>query len=214
MPSDERSRPRDRKQPVLIVLHQERSSPGRVGQMLELVGLKGSENAYPHELSGGMRQRALLAIALGCGPKLLVADEPTTALDVTIQAQILELIVELQREFSAAVILITHDLGVVAEFCDRVAVMYAGRLVEEAPVNPLFARPRHRYTEALLRTMPAANAPGRKLPSIQGTVPAPKDRGAGCIFTPRCGFAVERCPRELPPLTEPPHRLRCWNPAS
>jgi oligopeptide/dipeptide ABC transporter ATP-binding protein len=185
-------------------------------KLLDLVGIPAARNQlkrYPHEMSGGQRQRVMIAIALACKPRLLIADEPTTALDVTVQAQILDLIGRLRRELGMAVLLITHDLGVVAEFCDRVAVMYAGRLVEEAPVNQLFARPRHRYTEALLRTMPAANAPGRKLPSISGTVPAPRDRGAGCIFAPRCGFAIERCARELPPLTEPPHRLRCWNPA-
>ncbi len=185
-------------------------------KLLDLVGIPAARRQlgrYPHELSGGQRQRVMIAIALACKPKLLIADEPTTALDVTVQAQILDLIGRLRRELGMAVLLITHDLGVVAEFCDRVAVMYAGRIVEEAPVQQLFARPRHRYTEALLRTMPAANAPGRKLPSIPGTVPAPKDRGQGCIFTPRCGFAVERCARELPELGPPPHRLRCWNPA-
>jgi oligopeptide/dipeptide ABC transporter ATP-binding protein len=185
-------------------------------KLLDLVGIPAARNQldrYPHELSGGQRQRVMIAIALACKPKLLIADEPTTALDVTVQAQILDLIGRLRHELGMAVLLITHDLGVVAEFCDRVAVMYAGSLVEEAPAAQLFARPRHRYTEALLHTMPAANPPGRKLPSISGAVPAPADRGAGCIFTPRCGFAVPRCAVELPPLTSPPHRLRCWNPA-
>jgi oligopeptide/dipeptide ABC transporter ATP-binding protein len=185
-------------------------------KLLDLVGIPAARRQlgrYPHEMSGGQRQRVMIAIALACKPKLLIADEPTTALDVTVQAQILDLIGRLRRELGMAVLLITHDLGVVAEFCDRVAVMYAGRIVEEAPVAQLFARPRHRYTEALLRTMPAANAPGRKLPSIPGTVPAPRDRGQGCIFTPRCAHAVERCARELPELTVSPHRLRCWNPA-
>jgi oligopeptide/dipeptide ABC transporter ATP-binding protein len=185
-------------------------------KLLDLVGIPAARNQlgrYPHELSGGQRQRVMIAIALACRPKLLIADEPTTALDVTVQAQILDLIGRLRKDLGMAVLLITHDLGVVAEFCDRVAVMYAGRIVEEAPSAELFRHPRHRYTEALLHTMPAANPPGRKLPSISGTVPAPSDRGEGCIFAPRCGFAIDRCVRELPPLAEPPHRLRCWNPA-
>ncbi len=185
-------------------------------RLLDLVGIPAAKKQlgrYPHELSGGQRQRVMIAIALACSPRLLIADEPTTALDVTVQAQILDLIGRLRVEFGMAVLLITHDLGVVAEFCDRVAVMYAGRLVEEAPSATLFAHPRHRYTEALLHTMPAANPPGRKLPSISGAVPAPADRGAGCIFAPRCGFALPRCAAELPPLTPAPHRLRCWNPA-
>ena len=186
-------------------------------RLLDLVGIPAAKKQlgrYPHELSGGQRQRVMIAIALACSPRLLIADEPTTALDVTIQAQILDLLADLRAETGMAVLLITHDLGVVAEFCDRVAVMYAGRLVEEAPSARLFANPRHRYTEALLHTMPAANPPGRKLPSISGAVPAPADRGAGCIFAPRCGFALPRCASELPPLTDPPHRLRCWNPAA
>ncbi|MSO65470.1 MAG: ABC transporter ATP-binding protein [Alphaproteobacteria bacterium] len=185
-------------------------------KLLDLVGIPAARkqlDRYPHEISGGQRQRVMIAIALACRPRLLIADEPTTALDVTVQAQILELIGHLRRDIGMAVLLITHDLGVVAEFCDRVAVMYAGRLVEEAPAERLFSRPRHRYTEALLHTMPAANPLGRKLPSIAGTVPAPAERGMGCIFAPRCDYAIERCAREMPPLSAPPHRLRCWNPA-
>ena len=192
------------------------AAKAETAKLLDLVGIPSARNQlgrYPHEMSGGQRQRVMIAIALACRPKLLIADEPTTALDVTVQAQILDLIGRLRVELGMAVLLITHDLGVVAEFCDRVAVMYAGRVVEEAPAAELFRRPRHRYTEALLHTMPAANPPGRKLPSISGTVPAPLDRGDGCIFAPRCGFAVPRCTAELPPLEGPPHRLRCWNPA-
>jgi len=192
------------------------AAKAETAKLLDLVGIPSARNQldrYPHEMSGGQRQRVMIAIALACRPKLLIADEPTTALDVTVQAQILDLIGRLRVELGMAVLLITHDLGVVAEFCDRVAVMYAGRIVEEAPAAELFRRPRHRYTEALLHTMPAANPPGRKLPSISGTVPAPVDRGDGCIFAPRCGFTVERCTRELPPLEGEPHRLRCWNPA-
>jgi oligopeptide/dipeptide ABC transporter ATP-binding protein len=185
-------------------------------RLLDLVGIPAAASRldrYPHELSGGQRQRAMIAIALACKPRLLIADEPTTALDVTVQAQILDLIARLRRELGMAVLLITHDLGVVAEFCDRVAVMYAGRIVEEAPATALFAAPGHRYTEALMRSMPAANAPGRDLPSIPGSVPPPAARGAGCVFAPRCGFATPRCRAELPPLGAPPHRLRCWHPA-
>ncbi len=185
-------------------------------RLLDLVGIPAATSRldrYPHELSGGQRQRAMIAIALACGPRLLIADEPTTALDVTVQAQILDLIARLRRELGMAVLMITHDLGVVAEFCDRVAVMYAGRIVEEAPAPALFSRPRHRYTEALLRSMPAANPPGRELPAIPGSVPPPAARGAGCVFAPRCQFALPRCAEELPGLSPPPHRLRCWNPA-
>ena len=192
------------------------AAKAETAKLLDLVGIPSARNQlgrYPHEMSGGQRQRVMIAIALACRPKLLIADEPTTALDVTVQAQILDLIGRLRVELGMAVLLITHDLGVVAEFCDRVAVMYAGRIVEEAPAAELFRRPRHRYTEALLHTMPAANPPGRKLPSISGTVPAPLDRGDGCIFAPRCGFAVARCTSELPSLEGASHRLRCWNPA-
>jgi oligopeptide/dipeptide ABC transporter ATP-binding protein len=184
--------------------------------MLAAVGLPDPERrarSWPHELSGGMAQRVLIAMALINEPQLVIADEPTTGLDVTVQAQILDLIARLRRELGMAVLLITHDLGVVAEFCDRVAVMYAGRIVEEAPAAALFAAPGHRYTEALLRSMPAANAPGRELPSIPGSVPPPAARGAGCAFAPRCGFVAPRCRAALPPLGAPPHRLRCWHPA-
>jgi peptide/nickel transport system ATP-binding protein len=174
---------------------------------------------YPHELSGGMRQRVMIAMALACGPRLLVADEPTTALDVTIQAQILELMRDLARETGAAIILITHDLGIVAEMAQRVVVMYAGRKVEEAPVEELFARPRHPYTRGLLGSMPhlgdSVNAEGgKRLVEIPGMVPSLKDEQPGCLFAPRCPNAVARCLQEVPPLTThgPSHWAACWNP--
>jgi len=174
---------------------------------------------YPHELSGGMRQRVMIAMALACGPRLLVADEPTTALDVTIQAQILELMRDLARETGAAIILITHDLGIVAEMAQRVVVMYAGRKVEEALVEELFARPRHPYTRGLLGSMPHLGDSvraegGKRLVEIPGMVPSLKDEQPGCLFAPRCPNAVARCLQEVPPLTAhgPGHWAACWNP--
>jgi peptide/nickel transport system ATP-binding protein/oligopeptide transport system ATP-binding protein len=161
-------------------------------------------NDYPHQLSGGMRQRVMIAMALACDPKLLIADEPTTALDVTIQAQILELLNELRKNRELAVLLITHDLGVVAEVADRVAVMYTGRIVEESPVEELFARPRHPYTEGLLRSVPkltsATAAKAERLETIEGTVPSPTDLPPGCHFAPRCPYRMPRCTTEEIPL--------------
>jgi len=174
---------------------------------------------YPHELSGGMRQRVMIAMALACGPKLLIADEPTTALDVTIQAQILELMRELASETGAAIILITHDLGVVAEMAQRVVVMYAGHKVEEAPVDELFARPRHPYTRGLLGSMPhlgdsIAAEGAKRLVEIPGMVPSLKDAQPGCLFAPRCPNALPQCTREAPLLTAhgAGHWAACWNP--
>ncbi len=174
---------------------------------------------YPHELSGGMRQRVMIAMALACGPRLLIADEPTTALDVTIQAQILELMRELARETGASIILITHDLGVVAEMAQRVVVMYGGRKAEEAPVEELFARPRHPYTRGLLGSMPRLGDSvgaegGKRLVEIPGMVPSLKNEQPGCLFAPRCPNAVARCLQEAPPLTThgPGHWAACWNP--
>ncbi|MEP6717509.1 MAG: ABC transporter ATP-binding protein [bacterium] len=159
---------------------------------------------YPHQLSGGMRQRVMIAMALACDPKLLIADEPTTALDVTIQAQILELLNELRKNRELAVLLITHDLGVVAEVADRVAVMYTGRIVEESPVEELFARPRHPYTEGLLRSVPkltsAAAGKAERLETIEGTVPSPTDLPPGCHFAPRCPYRMPRCTAEEIPF--------------
>ncbi|MFN2456326.1 MAG: ABC transporter ATP-binding protein, partial [Pyrinomonadaceae bacterium] len=170
---------------------------------------------YPHQLSGGMRQRVMIAMALACDPKLLIADEPTTALDVTIQAQILELLNELRKNRELAVLLITHDLGVVAEVADRVAVMYTGRIVEESPVEELFARPRHPYTEGLLRSVPklttAAAGKAERLETIEGTVPSPTQLPPGCHFAPRCPYRMPRCTAEEIPLyaLEGEVRVRC-----
>jgi peptide/nickel transport system ATP-binding protein len=174
--------------------------------LLRLVALADPERqarAYPHELSGGMKQRVMLAIALSCSPALLIADEPTTALDVTIQAQILALLRELRERLSLTVLLITHDLGVVAENADRVGVMYAGKLVEEAPVEQLFDRPEHPYTRGLLRAMPGAESGRqRRLPTLPGVVPDPSDPPAGCRFHPRCSEAFEPCDRDEPEMLE------------
>jgi len=159
---------------------------------------------YPHQLSGGMRQRVMIAMALACNPKLLIADEPTTALDVTIQAQILELLDELRKQRELAVLLITHDLGVVAEVADRVAVMYTGRIVEESPVDELFARPKHPYTEGLLRSVPKLTSTQiiqkERLETIEGVVPSPTDLPPGCHFAPRCRHRMPRCTAEEIPL--------------
>jgi peptide/nickel transport system ATP-binding protein len=159
---------------------------------------------YPHQLSGGMRQRVMIAMALACNPKLLIADEPTTALDVTIQAQILELLDELRKQRELAVLLITHDLGVVAEVADRVAVMYTGRIVEESPVDELFARPKHPYTEGLLRSVPKLSSTQviqkERLETIEGVVPRPTDLPPGCHFAPRCPHRMPRCTAEEIPL--------------
>ncbi|HXW06360.1 MAG TPA: ABC transporter ATP-binding protein [Vicinamibacterales bacterium] len=166
---------------------------------------------YPHQLSGGLRQRALIAMALACEPSLVIADEPTTALDVTIQAQILDLLRELRQRMGLALLLITHDLGVVAEMADRVAVMYAGRIVEEAPVAELFADPKHPYTRGLMESIPGADS-GRRLRAIQGTVPPPGQLPPGCAFEPRCPDRFEPCPAAQPADTRLPggRRVKCY----
>ena len=164
-------------------------------ELLKLVGIPAPEQrlrAFPHQLSGGMSQRVMIAMALSCEPKLLIADEPTTALDVTIQAQILDLLIRLQKEHGMALVLITHDMGVVAETAERVQVQYAGQKVEEQPVRGLFADPHHPYTAALLAALPE-RATEKKLPSIPGVVPGQFDRPPGCLFEPRCRYAAERC---------------------
>jgi oligopeptide/dipeptide ABC transporter ATP-binding protein len=167
---------------------------------------------YPHKLSGGMRQRAMIAMALACEPRLLIADEPTTALDVTIQAQILQLMATLQRETGMALILITHDLGVVAEVADEVAVMYSGRIVERAPVRAIFEEPQHPYTVGLLGSIPRLDVARERLASIEGQVPDPLRRPRGCHFVARCPFAIARCHAEPPPLAEvgAQHASACW----
>ena len=167
----------------------------RTIELLDQVGIPAPEkrlSAFPHQLSGGMSQRVMIAMALACNPKLLIADEPTTALDVTIQAQILELLVSLQKTNGMALVLITHDMGVVAETAERVQVQYAGQKVEEQPVGGLFSNPHHPYTAALLSALPE-RAKGRKLPSIPGVVPGQYDRPPACLFAPRCEFVTERC---------------------
>ncbi len=186
-------------------------------EILRQVGVGAPESRldqYPHQLSGGLRQRVMIAMALVCHPALLIADEPTTALDVTIQAQILDLLRRLQGELDMAILLITHDFGVVAEICDEVVVMYAGRIVEQARVRDLFRAPRHPYTCGLLEALPRLGRRGQKLPSIPGMVPPPGARGTGCAFAERCSRALDRCRAETPPLIEQQdgHLAACWNP--
>ncbi len=188
----------------------------RAVELLEMVGIPSAaarSDDYPHQFSGGMRQRVMIAMALSCSPKLLIADEPTTALDVTIQAQILDLIKRLRRELATAVILITHDLGVVAGMCDRVAVMYAGYIVESAPARRLFGDPRHPYTLGLLRSIPRLDGDRkRRLVPIEGMPPDLARMPAGCPSVPRCPFARERCRVENPPLRPVggDHQVACW----
>lgn len=209
----------------VLVLHQKlpkRAAWRRAIEMLDLVGIPNPAQRvedYPHQFSGGMRQRAMIALALACNPAVLIADEPTTALDVTIQAQIMELLARLRREMGTAIVLITHDLGVVAECCDRVVVMYAGNKVEEAPVDVLFASPSHPYTRGLLAAMPDLDSPvdaaHRRLAEIPGMVPSLKQAATGCRFAPRCAIAEERCHRGLPALSpiiadSPGHLAACF----
>jgi len=208
-----------------IALHQglsRREALDRAAEMLRRVHIPEPErraHAYPHQLSGGMRQRVMIAMALSCAPKVLIADEPTTALDVTIQAQILDLMRELQERLHTAIILITHDLGVVAENADRVVVMYAGRKVEEASAKALFESPGHPYTLGLLGSIPnleaAAHTTARRarLTEIKGMVPSLADLPTGCAFAPRCGFATDECRANYPPLVQqrPGHWVSCWH---
>jgi oligopeptide/dipeptide ABC transporter ATP-binding protein len=195
-----------------------RVARARALEMLRLVGIPAPEqraDEYPHQLSGGMRQRVMIAMALSCHPRVLIADEPTTALDVTIQAQILELLERLRRELGMAVLLITHDLGVVAETADRVAVMYAGQVVEHCSVAEAFARTLHPYTAGLLASLPRLGRRGERLPVIAGNVPNPARFPSGCRFHPRCPVAQARCREAEPPLEtfEGAHAVRCWRAA-
>ena len=201
-----------------IKVHEGGSRAGRRTRAIELLDKVGIPSpaqrlgAFPHQLSGGMNQRVMIAMAIACNPRLLIADEPTTALDVTIQAQILDLLLDLQRDRGMALILITHDMGVVAETAQRVVVQYAGQQAETQDARGLFADPQHPYTEALLHALPE-RATGRMLPTIPGIVPGAGDRPSGCLFHPRCPYATERCVREEPPLAPGPRgQVRCHYP--
>ena len=187
-------------------------------ELLRQVGIPRAEgimNEYPHQLSGGMRQRVMIAMAMACNPKVLIADEPTTALDVTIQAQILDLMKTIQQESGTSILLITHDLGVVAEMCDRVIVMYAGKVVEETDVHSLFNNPKHPYTQGLLSSIPKLHERKERLESIKGNVPTPFNMPSGCKFAPRCSSATELCYQQEPELEQLEtaaisHQVRCW----
>jgi peptide/nickel transport system ATP-binding protein len=191
------------------------AAKARAVEMLDLVRIPSAAERfddYPHRLSGGMRQRVMIAMALSCEPALLIADEPTTALDVTIQAQILDLLQDLQKRLGMAILIITHDLGVIAEVADEVVVMYAGKIVESAPVEALFADPQHPYTIGLLGSIPRIEVDRERLSTIEGTVPSPNNQPKGCRFAPRCPFADPRCHNEPPPLRGlgADHRVACW----
>jgi peptide/nickel transport system ATP-binding protein/oligopeptide transport system ATP-binding protein len=201
-----------------IMLHQKvskKEARKKAIEMLRQVGIPLPEqrvDEYPHQLSGGMRQRAMIAMALSCNPSLLIADEPTTALDVTIQAQVLDLMRDLQKRFHTAIMMITHDLGVVAEMCEEVVVMYLGKVVEHAPVRPLYHDPKHPYTQGLLHSIPSLASKKKRLEPIKGVVPDPLDAPSGCPFHPRCPHAMEVCTREMPALKEvaSEHQAACW----
>lgn len=201
-----------------ILLHQEvtrQEARKRTIEMLVKVGIPGPQqriNEYPHQLSGGMRQRAMIAMALSCHPDLLIADEPTTALDVTIQAQVLDLMRDLQEEMGMAILMITHDLGVIADLADEVVVMYAGRVVEQGPLDTIFYEPKHPYTHGLLDSIPViGKSTGQQLASIPGTVPHPLALPQGCSFSPRCSERFDKC-WQMPDLEQktPGHWTRCW----
>lgn len=202
-----------------LIYHQNMSKEDakkRAIEMIKLVGIPTPErciNNYPHQLSGGMRQRVMIAMALACNPQILIADEPTTALDVTIQAQILRLMGDLQKKTNTAIILITHDLGIVAQIAKNVMVMYAGEAVEYATVEDIFENPTHPYTIGLLKSIPKINEEQDKLFTIKGTVPSPKNLPKGCRFAPRCEYATDKCLNENPSLVEfkDNHKVRCWN---
>ena len=201
-----------------IILHQhlnKKQAREKAIEMLRAVGIPVPEqrvDEYPHQLSGGMRQRAMIAMALSCNPSLLIADEPTTALDVTIQAQVLDLMNDLRKEFKTAIQFITHDLGVIADMADDVVVMYLGRIVEAAEVHELYHNPKHPYTQGLMNSIPSLASKKERLTPIKGVVPDPFDVPAGCGFEPRCPHAMEICKTKVPPLKEvaPGHKVACW----
>jgi peptide/nickel transport system ATP-binding protein len=201
-----------------IKLHQPLSAAERRERVIELLRLVGMPDpasrlgAYPHQFSGGMRQRVMIAMAVACNPKLLIADEPTTALDVTIQAQVLELMKSVRRRLGTAVLLISHDLGIIAETCERVIVMYAGRVLEEGDVRSIFRSPAHPYTRGLLQSIPRLDDDRRRLFQIPGTVPAAGSAGQGCPFYARCPSRVEKCAAEMPPMFRygDDHLAACW----
>ncbi|OUN01124.1 MAG: peptide ABC transporter ATP-binding protein [Paenibacillaceae bacterium ZCTH02-B3] len=202
----------------VLQIHKKAGRKEAFRKSVELLGEAGISRpeevaqSYPHQLSGGMRQRVMIAMAIACGPKLLIADEPTTALDVTIQAQILDLIRRLKDELNMSLLMISHDLGVVADMCERVMVMYAGKIVEEADVRELFRNPKHPYTAGLMRSIPQLDQETKRLYSIPGNVPTPKDMPRGCAFAPRCEHASARCFEEAPPLAPVGrgHLAACW----
>ena len=208
----------DRQMMETIMLHTDKNKEqarAHAADMLKKVGIPDPARVlknYPHQLSGGMSQRVMIAMALSCDPELLIADEPTTALDVTIQAQILDLMKKLQKEAQSSILLITHDLGVVAEMCSRVIVMYAGKIVEEAPVGPLFNSPTHPYTQGLIASVPKLGSGVKVLPSIPGSVPDLASMPKGCRFAPRCKYATEKCHAQEPALVTvgENQRCRCW----
>lgn len=208
--------PVDEQVAEMVSLHTDLSKKDalrRALEMLELVGIQADRaHEYPHQFSGGMKQRVVIAIALACNPALLIADEPTTALDVTIQAQVLELMKDLKRKFDTSMIMITHDLGIVAEICDHVAIMYAGRIVEHAPMVTLYDNPVHPYTQGLFASIPDVSEERDSLRVIPGLPPDPTDMPPGCPFHPRCDKATERCAREVPtPVeVEPGHFVACF----
>ncbi|MGE7772901.1 ABC transporter ATP-binding protein [Viridibacillus arvi] len=203
---------------AILIHHKDwskKQARNRAIEMMKLVGLPRAEELikeFPHQLSGGMRQRVMIAMALVCDPKVLIADEPTTALDVTIQAQILQLMKDLNERLNTAVIMITHDLGVVAETCERVVVMYGGQVVEEGPVKLIFNDPQHPYTKGLIQSVPDMRFKKQRLYSIPGNVPKPGSVNTGCRFAARCEFAFEQCRVENPNLyqTSPEHKTRCF----
>jgi peptide/nickel transport system ATP-binding protein len=201
-----------------ILLHEPMSREARRARAVELLGLVGVPQpqerlgAYPHQFSGGMRQRVMIAMAVACNPRLLIADEPTTALDVTIQAQVLALLKDIRRRLGTSILLISHDLGIVADVCERVVVMYAGRVVEDGDVRSIFRRPAHPYTQALLQSIPRLEETRRRLQTIPGTVPPPGPLRAGCAFHTRCAVRLDKCAADRPPARRvgADHVAACW----